>query len=321
MKTYRPLFVFYFLIFYIFASYFWWAYLLLNKNKLLLQERIFIAQNHVNPNQNLELVSQLNNDYARQRLMIIGEGAVFIILISLGAWQIRRSFLQEIELNKQQRNFLLSITHELKSPLASIQLSLQTITTKKPTEIQAEQLMRNTFNDVDRLKILVEKILIATKIEAHQEQFVQEEVNFSELLIDHINILKSSLGKHCTFITNIKDNVYLNADPTALELICSNIIENAIKYSTSNKTIAIDLTQKNDNTLLCVSDFGIGISIEDKKHIFKKFFRVGSEETRTSKGTGLGLYLVKQLVEMYKGSIQVTDNHPCGTRFLVTFFK
>jgi signal transduction histidine kinase len=319
MKTYRPLFVFYFLIFYIFASYFWWAYLLFQKNELLLKERVFITENHIKSSEKTEALAQLHQAHQRQKWMIIGEGCVFVMLISLGAWQIRRSFLQEIELNKQQRNFLLSITHELKTPLASIQLALQTLQTKKPNETQGERLMNNSLQDVERLKVLVDKILIATKIETDQEQFIKEEVNVSELLSDCIATLKNKTGSQANIQSTIEEQLYLNADPTALDLIISNLLDNAIKYSPNEIKINIDLSKKNDKLVLSVSDCGVGISDENKKQIFKKFYRVGSEETRTSKGTGLGLYLVKQLVEMYNGTINVHDNQPNGSVFMVAF--
>src|SRR5687767_7674596 len=122
----RPLIIFYILVFYIFASFLWWSYLLLenSRNQYELARRIMVLENQSEELSPLQVsrLNELDNQYQRQIWMIIGEGIVFFGLITLAAWRIRQSYRREIELARQQRNFLLSITHELKSPLASIRL-------------------------------------------------------------------------------------------------------------------------------------------------------------------------------------------------------
>jgi len=318
MKYFKPLFVFYFLIFYIFASYFWWAYLLVSKNNQIYQEQKFIIENHIAHSEQQSKLEILENKTRKQRWMIVGEGIVFILLISIGAIQIRQSFINEMQLNKQQNNFLLSVTHELRSPLASIQLALQTIRGKRVNEEQGDKLMKNSLQDVDRLKVLVENILVTTKIETHQQQFTHEEINLSELIVEICKHYRNRHGFVHPLYCNADASCYLQADPVAIQLIISNLIDNAAKYSPSESTIEVLLHKMDKNVSIVVKDKGVGISPEEQKNIFKKFYRIGTEETRTARGTGLGLYLVKQLVAMYKGTIQVHSELNQGSKFVVS---
>ena len=100
--------------------------------------------------------------------------------------------------------------------------------------------------------------------------------------------------------------------------VALNLLENAVKYGDQSPNIDTQISQKNGSIFCEISDNGIGISDKEKKHIFKKFYRVGSEETRTTKGTGLGLYIVKEIVKAHGGEIRVEDNFPKGTRFKIT---
>lgn len=319
MKTYRPLFVFYFLILYIFASYLWWAYLLYKKNEDIYHERKYIIEHHIHKDENGMSVAQLEADFTKQKYMILGEGFVFIALIALGVWQIRSSFTKEIQLNRQQNNFLLSITHELKSPLAAIQLSLQTMLKQNATESQKNKLTKNSLQDVERLKALVENILIATKVETEEQHFAFEEINISEYIMSMLREIKTSKENITFIVKNFKEDCYINGDPIALGLIISNLIENASKYAPSESPIEISLWEESDKVHFSVGDFGAGIPDAEKKNIFKKFYRIGNEETRNSKGTGLGLYLVKQLVSIHQGQVSVQDNIPHGSVFHIKF--
>ena len=117
----------------------------------------------------------------------------------------------------------------------------------------------------------------------------------------------------------IAPNVFVTGDRVALTLVVSNLIENAIKYSPPCAEISVTLEEKNNTVCLAVADKGIGIKDEEKLRIFDKFYRVGREETLKTKGTGLGLYIVKQVLDNHYAQIKVKNNRPTGSIFEVTF--
>lgn len=252
--------------------------------------------------------------------MIITEGGVFILLLLLGLLRVRKVFLREMELAAQQRNFLLSITHELKSPLATIKLSLQTLTKRKLEPEQSEKLIGNSLLDLDRLESLVDNILFAAKIEREEPGLSSDEINISEI-VRSVADRFSHNKKEIVISEEIKNDVYLNADTLAFTSVVINLIENAIKYSPEQTEIKVTLIEDEENTLLSIADNGIGISDEDKNKVFEKFYRVGNEDTRKTKGTGLGLYIVKRVVEIFNGEISIADNSPKGTVFNLRFAK
>ncbi len=294
----RVLILFYLLIFYIVLQFVWWAYTLLS------------------------LMKQLYGDsevFTTKIWMVLGEGAVFIVFLLAGAYIMQRSIRKEMTLVRQQRNFLLSITHELKTPIAAIKLCLETLSKRKDLdEDQREPLQRNALQSTDRLHNLIDKVLLATRIEnsSLESGEICPEIDISQIsneIIEQFQITHPT----AQFITEIESNVNLKVDSTHFESIIGNLIENAIKYG--NGRVEIKLSKTRDSVEFKVSDNGPGISNEDRKQVFKKFYRIGNEETRTQKGTGLGLYIVSKLVSLYNGSIRITNNEPTGTRFEVKF--
>jgi signal transduction histidine kinase len=258
--------------------------------------------------------------YHRQKFMIVTEGGVFILLLLLGLLRVRKLFMREMELAAQQRNFLLSITHELKSPLATVKLSLQTLTKRKLEPEQTEKLIGNSLQDLDRLESLVDNILFAAKIEREEPGLAVDEINISEIVrsvADRFAVNKKGI----TIREEIKNDIYLNTDTLGFTSVVINLVENAIKYSPEETEVQVVLQEDEGHVFMIVADNGIGISETDKTKVFTKFYRVGSEDTRKTKGTGLGLYIVKRFMEIYKGDISLKDNSPRGTVFTLRFPK
>lgn len=252
--------------------------------------------------------------------MVAGEGAVFMFLLCVGAYFIHASIKKEDKLREQQQNFLMSITHELKSPLAAIKLSLETIVRRSLDREQQLVLLRNSLKDTERLDDLVENMLLATKLENGAYSFPKEEFNFSVLvqkIADRLQV--HSCGCEQLIKTNITADVFVEGDKFALSSVVTNLIENAVKYSGECAEVSVELGQNGGKTFLRVADKGIGISDAEKMHIFDKFYRVGDEKVRKSKGTGLGLFIVKEVLQHHDADISVSDNVPEGTIFEVTF--
>jgi len=284
----KTLVLFYALSIYVLAELIWWAYLLIS----------------VQPD---------------RKGMILGEGAVFLLIFVSGVYYLQKTLKKERNLHEQQKNFLLSVTHELKSPLAAIKLYLQTILKRDLDREQTRSFLKNSLKDIERLDDLVENMLIATRIENHSYSFPKERFNFTELIEKVAGRLQVYSCSTQIISSDLQPDTYLTGDKFALTLVVSNLIENAVKYSPPCAEIQVKLKNKNNAVCLAVADAGIGIKDEEKQRIFDKFYRVGSEETRKTKGTGLGLYIVKQVLDKHQAQIRVRNNRPTGSIFEVTF--
>ncbi len=318
----------YVIIAYLVLGLVWWSYLLYTKNqdaflaKAELLRVGMVAEGIYDSEESFQAhprYLELKQKYKRQEMMILGEAGLLVLTMSIGIWLMNRGFLKEIQLAKQKRNFLLSITHELKSPLAAIRLALDTIKRRPLERDKVELLTGNGIKDTERLKKLVDNLLLAAKMEDRFETG-KEPQNLTDIAKGIINEL--ILRHEDTEITlDAPPKVIVEVDKQSIQIMLSNLIENGIKYSYEIKSIGVKIHESNETVSISVMDEGIGIPDEEKDHIFDKFYRVGSEDTRTTKGTGLGLYIVKGIVNAHKGQINVTDNIPRGTVFNITLPK
>lgn len=313
--------LFYLLIAYIVVAGGWWSYLLHSKNrearalalqKITLQlekEGIEEVQAHAN-------YKKAENHYQRQHWMIIGEGSVFMLLLLLGVWRIYLIRKKEIALALQQQNFLLSITHELKSPIASVQLILETFQKRQLTAEQIQKLSKNGLTENDRLHKLVQDLLLAARVEGGY-QYNFEPVDMIGLVEECIGWAQPKYAGRIEFELPEKDITLRKADYNTLSSAIFNLLENAIKYAPNTDTIELKLYTKRDFCMLEIKDFGIGIPKVERYKIFDKFYRVGNELIRKTKGTGLGLYIVKKVIDAHQGNISIRDNLPHGSIFVL----
>jgi signal transduction histidine kinase len=217
-----------------------------------------------------------------------------------------------------QKNFLLSITHEFKSPVASIRLYLQTIL-KHPLEKEKQlSFINKAIADTERLDNLVENTLLANRVDHEGYSFHREELNlsaFARLIVEKYN----SSFDEARVQVNVQEGLMIDGDRLALTLLLNNLIENALKYSPENSPVQVELKGDEKQITLRVVDEGSGIAASEKEKIFRKFYRIGNEETRKTKGTGLGLYLVKYIAANHNGRISILDNTPKGSIFEIRF--
>jgi len=251
--------------------------------------------------------------------MVLGETAVFLFIFFVGAYYLQKAIDQERKLHHRQKNFLLSVTHELKSPLASIKLYLQTILKRELDPAQQKSFLTNSLKDIERLDDLVENMLLATKIESNLYTFPKENFNLSELVNSVAGRLQVHTCSSQIIRLSVQQGIMLEGDKFALTSVVTNLIENAVKYSPPCAEVNVSLKRSNGQIQFIVADSGIGINDQEKSRIFEKFYRVGSEDTRKTKGTGLGLFIVKQVLDKHQASIKVKNNQPSGTIFEVTF--
>jgi signal transduction histidine kinase len=264
--------------------------------------------------------TEINEKLHKRWTMVSGEAAVFVGLLLLGIYQIRHTMNKEHELASRQKNFLLSVTHELKSPIASTKLQLQTLQKHDLPREKQQEILGNAINDANRLNNLVENILLAARIE-NRFELHKEEYDISEYIREGMQQTIDSFKYKQQIKLDIQPGIRMKIDRTNFPSIILNLIENAVKYSPADTTITLSLRKEKDRILLSVADQGSGVAEADKQNIFEKFFRAGNEETRKTKGTGLGLYITKYLVEEHNGEITVKNNSPKGSIFEIRFLQ
>lgn len=248
--------------------------------------------------------------------MILGEGSVFIVLLAFGLYQIRKSIVREVALVQQQQNFMMAVTHELKSPLAAIKLQLQTMLKRENLSIeQRTMLLENAAADTNRLTHLTENILTATNIEQAQIHLMVEPIPIKSFLTDLIQ--PYLLNNQTTIKLHIDANDVVLADKIALNSVFVNLIDNSLKYANNPLEINISSEIKQQHIHLLFQDQGPGFKSSEVKQIFNPFFRGGNELTRRAKGTGLGLFIVKQLIKQMKGDIQIQTQYTQGASLLI----
>jgi signal transduction histidine kinase len=309
---------FYLLLVYVLLQFVWWSYLMLDLNAEITRlktEVVLLKSGSVDDTVKAE--QDLHIMLNKKRIMVIGEGSVFLALLLFGISRIRKTFKKETQLALQQSNFLLSVTHELKSPIASARLQLETLLLRDIDKEKQKEILTNAIGDTDRLNALVENILLAAQIDKSNFVLYKQTTDLSEYLSSLLS--KQGIARNHKLITDIQPGIWLEIDKVNFVSIILNLIDNACKYSPSGSHISVELKEADKKIQLKIIDEGNGISDEDKKQIFKKFYRVGNEETRSTKGTGLGLYIVKHLVEEHGGTIKILDNKPVGTIFQIVF--
>lgn len=266
-----------------------------------------------------DIVKKLEDDKNQKVRMYLIEGVVFLMLLMFGFSWLYNRLTAIIRLNQQKSNFLLAVTHELKTPIASVKLFLETIQRRELTREQMKPMIDNCIEDVNRQNELVDNMLLATRIEGKSYQYHFEEIDLSTLLSGVTENYIKKQGTEYNFEENIQEGIDLRLDMFSITLAVHNLIENALKYSPKHSTITIGLRKEGDKVALTISDEGVGIPKEERLNIFTKFYRLGNESTRTTKGTGLGLYIVKEIVDHHKAQIEVHSNIPKGSVFKILF--
>ncbi|HVW60249.1 MAG TPA: ATP-binding protein, partial [Puia sp.] len=265
--------------------------------------------------------SRLNAIYTEAELKTaqhIGEGSTFLLLILVGALFVYREVRRQIKLQLQQQNFMMAVTHELKTPIAVTKLNLETLLKHRLDEQRQQKIIQAALQETDRLDKLANNILVASQLEGGGYIRTKELLDFSPLVQRIVQELRHRYTAR-KWADDIESGCPLVGDPLLLQMLVSNLAENAIKYTPKESVITILLRKEKGHVILQVKDEGPGIPDEEKKKIFNKFYRTGQEKTRSTQGTGLGLYLCRKIALDHKATIKVTDNSPVGSIFTVTF--
>lgn len=297
---------------YIVAALIWW-YIALN-GQVNDMTAYRLSELNLNDPEYGKQVKQIQEFRSRKSAQFIGEGVTFLLLILGVAVFVFRAVRNQFKLSYERQTFMMAITHELNTPIAISKLNLETLMKRKLGENLHQKFLQNTLEEINRLNTLSTNLLLSSQIESGASFHTPEKLNLSELLEDSVAENKNRFPSR-EFIHEIEKDVFVDADRFKLKIVFNNLMENAVKYSKG--TIHVALVKAANHISIKFADQGSGISQEDKFKIFQKFYRVGNEATRSSKGTGLGLYLVSKIIAKHKGLIRIADNLPSGSIFTI----
>ena len=308
--------VYWFLLVYIIAALVWWFIILENQSSLMSDLKVRQLDPEAPAYQSKLTAIQLEKN--RNQTKYVLEGITFLALILVGAVFVYRAVRRQINMQQQQQNFMMAITHELKTPIAVAQLNLETMLKYQLDENRTQKLLQMTLQELKRLNDLANNVLVSSQLEDGRYKISREEIDLSALVRNSIQEFKVRFPDW-NWEMELQEETDIIGDSLLLEIMVNNLLENAVKYSPKGKMIKARVYKKDSSVLLEVSDEGPGIPDDEKPKIFQKFYRIGNEQTRTKKGTGLGLYLCRKIAEDHNADILVTDNSPAGSNFIVQF--
>ena len=258
-------------------------------------------------------VKSTEPEIGKRVFMIVSEGLVFITLLIIGLLYIIRSVKKDIKMAIQQQNFMLSVTHELKTPIAANRLYLQTLVKRNLSEEKATELIEKSLNENSRLEGLVNQILTAAQLDQGALSPNKTSVNIKSAVQRLIGIQvernNHQFKLNCNYDGNIVTDVFM------FDTILSNLLENSIKYGDAEKPVIVEINKVDSKIGIAVIDFGKGVELSDQPLLFKKFTRLENEETRSTKGTGLGLFIAYEMSKRLGGQLQYKNQKDAGACF------
>lgn len=269
-------------------------------------------------------VAQIHQEEIKRQMMVGTEGIFFLLLVLLGAWLIYRALVKSEELKFHQQNFLMAVTHELKTPLASIRIYLDTLQSPKIDPAKKEKVIPRMRDDIDRLGRMVENILEAGRFERSGYHLNKAVLDLSALVDSRVEELRrTATTVPLTIDKKIEPGIQFSGDSAALGRAIDAILENCLKYY-NGQDIHIETALSSDakRITLTIADRGMGFKESESKALFDRFYRVGDEMTRQQSGTGLGLYLCREIIKAHGGDVAAHSDGPGkGAKFTITLKK
>ncbi len=287
----------------------WWGVLLYFKNDELHAEQL----RHAYATQQEYKIDSINEEHRRQSIMIVGEGLVLGLSLLAGIWIINRSAQKEIDSINNQNNFFLSVSHELKSPIAAIKLALQTALRPRVKEDMKKKLLQKATIDAERLEKMVTNVLFSANIDNKTFELYKEEIDLKPIIERIIARYQQNHEAEIIFDHDHYGVYHTFADVSGIELVISNLIENAIKYSDGQAEVHLYLSKDENTYHLDIKDHGIGIDKAERAKVLDRFYRGHNSAVRSRKGTGLGLYLADVIIRAHEGSLSISPNQDQGT--------
>jgi len=243
---------------------------------------------------------------------LLGAGVLMLLLL-LGIIVIYITYRKQAALNLVHQNFISSVTHELRSPLASLQLYLETLVFRDLEEGLRKEFLGRMQEETERLSALIQNILWVSRVQRFKIDYAFCWVPLSMRLAEYLEGKRSKHGwQEEDLVLDLESGISARCDWENLKIAMDNLIENAIRYSPSGLWLRVSLRRSGQRYRVLFEDHGVGIPKRAQKQVFKMFHRVGREMTRTVKGTGLGLYIVKNVVAAHGGKVSVRSEGKGG---------
>jgi K+-sensing histidine kinase KdpD len=307
-------FIYWLLLFYLIAALGWWYFELdqLNDSMLAYHTEQFYTFKTIS----LAEYQFFLDEHERNAKQYLGEGLTFFVLTILGALFVYAAIKRQLYYHQQQRNFMMAVTHELKTPIAITKLGLETLLRHRLDEQRQTRILQDAINETERLDALCNNILLSAQLESGGYKMTRQDFDASELVNKSVNAFKRRYPNR-KFQVDVTAGIQLEGEAFLIQLVINNLLENAIKYTPQDKEITIRLIDEQSKVLIEVADEGDGIPDSEKKRVFNKFYRMGDESKRKTKGTGLGLYLSAKIIQDHNGFISIENNYPSGCVFKV----
>ncbi len=314
--------IYWMLLLYIMAALVWWFISLNRQNTTMRSFAITNLRTRIDssalPQQYLQEINKIEKKHRTNKAKYLGEGSIFFLLLMLGASFVYRSVRRQFRLQLQQQNFMMAVTHELKTPISVARLNLETLLKYNLDPEKQKKLIRTTLDETERLNFLTNNILVSSQLETPGYKSSKEELDLSDLLKDCIQNFRNRFAER-KITEEIEADAVIKGDALLLQILINNLLENALKYCPKEACVTAKLKKHKSDIELKIIDEGPGIPEKEREKIFSKFYRIGDEATRKKQGTGLGLYLSRRIARSHNGDISVTNNEKGGSTFTVIF--
>lgn len=237
---------------------------------------------------------------------VLVEGIFLLVVVLAGVYVIFLYWRRQSALYDQQRSYISQVTHELKTPLASIQLHLETIRLRKPPQDKLERFLDTMLADTERLNHQINNMLMAARLEKRRRRGPYPDIDFSAFVSRFMDGKRAKLPEGGSITLDIEEGIRVAVDTEEMETAMRNLFENAVLYSPASPDIRVSLKKEGKNCLLTFADRGMGIEKKELKKIFRMFHRV-RRPGENIRGTGLGLYIVGSVVEEHRGRIMASS--------------
>lgn len=305
--------IYWFLLAYIIAALVFWFISLTRQNDLIAKYKMELLLNdQLHPARE---ITKIKEDHHRRVIQYMGEGATFLILIVAGAILVFRMVRRQLKLSAQQQDFMMAITHELKTPIAVTKLNLETLLKRRLDASQQNRLIAGSLRETDRLNTLCNNMILLSQMDMGGYQMNKEIINLADISLESVEDFKKRHTERM-IETKIEFHPQIFGDRVMIQLAINNLLDNAVKYSPKNSTILLSVCKEESHPAIKVADQGKGVPELEKARIFDKYFR--GENTKT-KGTGLGLYVSNKIIHANNGFIRLKDNRPQGSIFAIIF--
>jgi signal transduction histidine kinase len=249
--------------------------------------------------------------------LILVEGLLLLVSILVGVYVIFLYWRKQTALVREQRHFISQVTHELKSPLASLQLHLETIRRHQPPAEKLAAFLETMLSDTNRLNGLIDNLLSASRVEQKHWRLDLQTIDFSAFVEKYFRTRQFTLAKAGKLTMEITPGIHASIDQDAMETVLRNLLENAVVYSDESPRIHVRLALEGDKCCLAMTDQGRGIEPYEQKKIFNMFYRIRRKDENI-RGTGLGLFIVHATVRRHHGQVKVeSEGKGRGTTFKI----